>query len=102
MLCEFVLVIGRRGERMWHFLSSDAVYPHGHGVMISQRLWWGNRVGGCEGERLDHPFSVCWYICWVNPTDTHTTGIANASLYTVQWYSGSTERVGSGEGFGPP
>ena len=42
---------------MWHFLSSDAVYPHGHGVMISQRLWWGNRVGVCEGERLDHPFS---------------------------------------------
>ena len=39
--------------------------------------------------------------CWVNPTDTHTTGIVNATLYTIQWYSG-TERFGSGEGLRPP
>ena len=60
MFCEWrdsTLAIGKERREDVALLSSDAVYPHGHSVMISQRLWWGNRVGVCEDERLDHPFS---------------------------------------------
>ena len=37
----------------------------------------------------------------LDESNTHTLQeIVNASLYTVQWYSGSTERFGQGKGLG--